>query len=61
MTFLSALKLMPGLLRALALHKHESDSSARYDMKYLGGGITPSSCCLGNPIIITLLFNFLTS
>lgn len=60
-TFLFSLNWIPLLQRDLVLHQQGSDSSSRYNMKYSGSGIMPSSCCLGNPIIITLLFNFLTS
>lgn len=61
-TFLFPLNLLPWLQRDLVLHKQGSDSSSRYNMKYSGCGIMPSSCCLGNSIIIIiLLFNFLTS
>lgn len=60
-TFLSPLNLMPWLQRDLVLHKRESHGSSHSNSKCLGCGIMPSSCCLGNPIIITPSFNFLTS
>lgn len=54
---------MPWLQRDLILQKAGSHRCSCYNMKYLGCGVTPSSCCLGNPIIIiiTLLLNLLTS
>lgn len=61
-TFSFLLNWMPWLQRDLILQKPGSHRSSFYNMEYLGCGITPSSCCLGNPIIIiTLLLNFLTS